>query len=122
MTKNPPFGPKGERAPSEIVGTSGRIAVKPGERSILGHEESDLLLMAKARAVRPDTLDETTRFFPVECSNNRLDAFVTGFFALLILLLLAEAAWEWYRILGGKRAAELTETPYVRSRWVEEAT
>ena len=77
MTKNPPFGPKGERAPSEIVGTSGRIAVKPGERSILGHEESDLLLMAKARAVRPDTLDETTRFFPVECSNNRLDAFYT---------------------------------------------
>ena len=33
--------------------------------------------------------------------NNRLDAGVTGFFALLILLLLAEAASEWYRILAG---------------------
>jgi carbon starvation protein len=51
--------------------------------------------------------------------NNRLDAGVTGFFALLILLLLAEAASEWYRILSGKRTARTTETPYVRSRWAE---
>ncbi|HKZ33501.1 MAG TPA: carbon starvation CstA family protein [Vicinamibacteria bacterium] len=51
--------------------------------------------------------------------NNRLDAFVTGFFALLILLLLAEAASQWYRILAGKRSAGTTETPYVRSRWAE---
>ena len=51
--------------------------------------------------------------------NNRLDAGVTGFFALLILLLLAEAASEWYRILSGKRIARLSETPYVRSRWAE---
>jgi carbon starvation protein len=51
--------------------------------------------------------------------NNRLDAGVTGFFALLIVLLLAEAANEWYRILSGKREARLTETPYVRTRWAE---
>ena len=51
--------------------------------------------------------------------NNRLDAGVTGFLALLILLLLAEAASEWYRILTGKREAGTTETPYVRSRWAE---
>jgi carbon starvation protein len=51
--------------------------------------------------------------------NNRLDAFVTGFFALLILLLLAEAATQWYRILAGKRPTGTTETPYVRSRWAE---
>jgi carbon starvation protein len=51
--------------------------------------------------------------------NNRLDAAVTGFFALLILALLAEAAAEWYRILGGRRAAPLTETPYLRSRWAQ---
>ena len=52
--------------------------------------------------------------------NNRLDAGVTGFFALLILLLLAEAASEWYRILSREaRPAHVTETPYVRSRWAE---
>jgi carbon starvation protein len=51
--------------------------------------------------------------------NNRLDAGVTGFFALLILLLLAEAATEWYRILTGRRTAALSESPYVRTRWLE---
>jgi carbon starvation protein len=51
--------------------------------------------------------------------NNRLDAGVTGFFAVLILLLLAEAATEWYLILSGRRPATVRETPYVRSRWAE---
>jgi carbon starvation protein len=51
--------------------------------------------------------------------NNRLDAGVTGFFAVLILLLLAEAATEWYLILAGRRPATLSETPYVRTRWAE---
>jgi carbon starvation protein len=51
--------------------------------------------------------------------NNRLDAVVTGFFALLILLLLAEAASQWYLILAGKGPTGSTETPYVRSRWAE---
>jgi len=51
--------------------------------------------------------------------NNRLDAGVTGFFAVLILLLLAEAATEWYLILSGRRSATVRETPYVRSRWAE---
>jgi carbon starvation protein len=51
--------------------------------------------------------------------NNRLDAGVTGFFAVLILLLLAEAATEWYLILSGRRPATVRETPYVRTRWAE---
>jgi carbon starvation protein len=51
--------------------------------------------------------------------NNKLDAAVTAFFALLILLLLAEAAFEWYRILSGRRAATLTESAYVRTRYAE---
>jgi carbon starvation protein len=51
--------------------------------------------------------------------NNRLDAGVTGFFAVLILLLLAEAASEWYLLLRGRRSAALTETPYVKTAWLE---
>ncbi len=51
--------------------------------------------------------------------NNRLDAAVTGFFALLILALLAEAAVEWYRILTRQGPAPLTESPYVRTKWAE---
>ena len=51
--------------------------------------------------------------------NNRLDAAVTGFFALLILALLLEAALQWYRILTGQRMAALSESPYVRTKWAE---
>jgi carbon starvation protein len=48
--------------------------------------------------------------------NNRLDAGVTLLFAGLILLLLAEALFEWYRILSGRKACVLHETPYVPRR------
>jgi carbon starvation protein len=51
--------------------------------------------------------------------NNRLDAAVTGFFALLILALLVEAALEWTRILTGRRDPRLTESAYVRTKWAE---
>jgi carbon starvation protein len=49
--------------------------------------------------------------------NNRLDAGVTALFAGLILVLILEALFEWYRILTGRRVAALHETPYVESQW-----
>jgi hypothetical protein len=49
----------------------------------------------------------------------RLDAGVTAVFAGLILVLIAEALLEWYRILSGRRAAVLKESPYVATRWAE---
>jgi carbon starvation protein len=53
--------------------------------------------------------------------NNRLDAGVTALFALLVVALLAEAAVEWRRILSGRSPGALTESPYVRSRYAENA-
>jgi carbon starvation protein len=50
--------------------------------------------------------------------NNRLDAGVTVLFAALILLLLAEALFEWYRILSGRKPCVLHETPYEPRRAV----
>ena len=51
--------------------------------------------------------------------NNRVDAAVAGLFAVLVLLLLFEALWEWFRILSGRKRAELREAPYVATRWAE---
>jgi carbon starvation protein len=51
--------------------------------------------------------------------NNQLDAAVTALFALLILLLIAEALFEWHRILSGRKKAVLQESPYVQSAWAE---
>jgi carbon starvation protein len=95
-----------------------------GSAQKLFHDDPRIGFLAQAHALEqrvadgkvPDAkLAETRRLI----FNNRLDAGVTGFFALLIVLLLAEAAFEWYRILSGRRMPALSETPYVRTRWAE---
>jgi carbon starvation protein len=49
--------------------------------------------------------------------NQRLDAAVTGVLALMILVLLVEALFQWYAILRGHREAVLHEAPYVATQW-----
>jgi carbon starvation protein len=49
--------------------------------------------------------------------NQRLDAVVTATLALMILVLLVEAAVQWYQILGGRRETVLHEVPYVATQW-----
>ena len=51
--------------------------------------------------------------------NDRLDAMVTAILASLVLVVVTAAAWEWYRLLSGRRAADLQETPYVASQLAE---
>jgi len=48
--------------------------------------------------------------------NNRLDAVVTGIFALLVVLILAESARHWVLYAAGARAPVLTEAPMELSR------
>jgi len=95
-----------------------------GASQKLFHDDPRIGFLSQARALEqriadggvPEAKVAETRHV---IFNSRLDALVTGFFALLILLLLAEAATQWYRILAGKRPTGTTETPYVRSRWAE---
>ena len=51
--------------------------------------------------------------------NAHLDTAVTALFAGLILVLIVEALYEWYRILSGRKSAALQESPYVATRWAE---
>jgi carbon starvation protein len=88
------------------------------------HESPRIGFLAQAQALEQQIADG--RVAPEKVAdtrhlifNNRLDAAVTGFFALLILALLVEAATGWYRILTGRTTARLTETPYVRTKWAE---
>jgi carbon starvation protein len=66
-------------------------------------------------AVPADKIAATERLI----FNNTLDVAVTALFAALLVLLLAEALIEWYRILSGRRVAQLQEAPYVRTQWAE---
>ena len=49
--------------------------------------------------------------------NNNLDAGVTALFAGLLLLLLAEALYEWSRLLWGRKQPQLHEAPHVPTKW-----
>lgn len=51
--------------------------------------------------------------------NQRMDAGVTAVLAVAIMVLLVEAAFQWYAILTTGRAPVLRETPYVATQWVE---
>jgi carbon starvation protein len=51
--------------------------------------------------------------------NQRLDAGVTAVLAVMILVLVVEAAAQWYRILTSSSKPALLETPYVATQWAE---
>ena len=63
----------------------------------------------------PDKVAQTERLI----FNNRLDAAVTALFVVLIVILIAEALYEWYRIVSGRTVAALQETPHVPTQWAE---
>jgi carbon starvation protein len=52
--------------------------------------------------------------------NNRLDAAVTGVLVVMVTLVLVESARQWMGILSGTREAPVKESPFVRTRLVEE--
>ena len=66
-----------------------------------------------AGTIAPERIEATKRVI----FNNNLDAVVTGLFAGLLILLLAEALFEWSRLLRGLKSSELQEAPHVPTKW-----
>jgi len=52
--------------------------------------------------------------------NNRLDAWVTGLFALLVAVILVDSAREWFAILSRRKFPQLREAAYVVSVMAED--
>jgi carbon starvation protein len=52
--------------------------------------------------------------------NNRLDAAVTGALVVMVTLVLVESLRQWMGILNGAKEARVKESPFVRTRLVEE--
>ena len=52
--------------------------------------------------------------------NNRLDAAVTGMLVVMVTLVLFESGRQWMEILSGRTEARVKESPFVRTRMVEE--
>ncbi len=68
-----------------------------------------------AGKIPPAKIVETQRVI----FNQRLDAGVTAVLAVMILVLVVEAAAQWYRILTASRKPVMHETPYVATQWAE---
>jgi carbon starvation protein len=67
----------------------------------------------EAGKVPPEKMEATQRLI----FNNRLDAAVTGLFALLVLVILLDSAREWLAILSRRKTAVLCESEYVLSAY-----
>jgi carbon starvation protein len=52
--------------------------------------------------------------------NDRLDAVVTGFLLVMVVLILLESALECAKVLSGRKQAGVKETPFVASRFATE--
>ena len=52
--------------------------------------------------------------------NDRLDAAVAGFLVCLVSLILLESILEWLRVLSGRKAARVKESPCVATRFAAE--
>jgi carbon starvation protein len=80
-------------------------------------QASALQAQLDAGTIAADRIHTTQRLV----FNNQLDAGITGLFAVLLLLLLAEAAFEWSQILWAGKQPELHEAPHVQTAWAEVA-
>jgi carbon starvation protein len=52
--------------------------------------------------------------------NDRVDAAVTAVLIVLVALILTESALQWMRVLSGRKAAEIKESPFVATRLASE--
>jgi carbon starvation protein len=75
------------------------------------------LAQAQALAAAPVPMSRATARL---IFNNRLDAAVNGVLVAMVALVLVESLRQWVGILSGAREARVQESPFVRTRLVEE--
>ena len=51
--------------------------------------------------------------------NDRLDAAVAAFFLISVVIILADSAREWFRVINGKLAPCTAEAPYVATALID---
>ncbi len=81
------------------------------------HSNPRIGFLAHARqlAAQPSSLQTSQLIF-----NDRLDALVTGVLLALVGLMIIQSLYEWGRVLSGRKAAVIKESPFVPSRYATE--
>jgi carbon starvation protein len=72
--------------------------------------------LAHARNLTSSTTHEASRLI----FNDRLDAVVTGFLLVMVVLILLESVLECVKVLSGRKQCAVKETPFVASRFATE--
>ena len=72
--------------------------------------------LAHARNLASSTAPAASRLI----FNDRLDAVVTGFLLIMVVLILLESTLECAKVLSGRKQPEVKETPFVASRFAME--
>src|SRR5712664_3279560 len=72
--------------------------------------------LAHARNLASSPAQEASRLI----FNDRLDAIVTGFLLVMVVLILLESVLECVKVLSGRKQAGVKETPFVASRFATE--
>jgi len=72
--------------------------------------------LAHARNLASSPTQEASRLI----FNDRLDAIVTGFLLVMVVLILLESVLECVKVLSGRKQAGVKETPFVASRFATE--
>jgi carbon starvation protein len=67
--------------------------------------------MIEAGKIAPDQLAATQRLI----FNNRLDALVTAVLAFLVIVIVIDSVWRWYRVLARPKEVRLYEAAFVPS-------
>ena len=44
--------------------------------------------------------------------NDRIDALVAAFFLVSVIVILVASAYEWFKVLSGRKVARSTEVPF----------
>jgi carbon starvation protein len=72
--------------------------------------------LAHARNLASSTTPDASRLI----FNDRLDAVVTGFLLIMVVLILLESTLECAKVLSGRKQPGVKETPFVATRFVME--
>ena len=75
----------------------------------------DLSAQLASGALPAAQVADTQRFIV----NDYINFGVTGLLAGLVLIVVASTGWEWLKLLRGRRASDLRETPYVATQYAE---
>ena len=102
----------GSGSRSAISGTSD-ISGTSGTSGISGTDASSVTSSSEAFSAAAGGAETDLANWHKVMHNYHVNVAVTGFFLIAVAVIVGGCAWEWARLLTGRKAVVLKESPYV---------